>query len=1029
MENKYLKFYINQAGRKIKTDGLTLNQNSSNNVMQLITIGKYDSVEVYFRNPHGEVSPKYHMILKGEYEKTLDDSTIVELAENTLYLWEFPIPYGVTSFTMTGTNARLEASFSAYVYTKTQRLNVAAVANTQISVSPSNSSDSLDEGYNGTDVENLWKTVGDVIYTLDEYDTRLDDLEAQGIDKDYVDDAIAEEAAARTAADSSLQNQITLKQNILTPNSTITLENNEIGVNTEVITTKQYVDGLNTTLSTNIANSGHTLNLVQNTQTYDYVIQLKNANNEVISSIDIDLPLEQIITDGYYDETENAIILVLDNGSKVTIPVGDMVDDLVSQEALTTKLHDYVKDVEITSIKTVNEVLTEIGGVNHIFSFDLMGIKYIGLFVENQSSGYDLELWHDGGTSKVTNISTSQLFRTEIGNAVEDKVYIPVVSLSNPTTNLSQDQLHILSQDNSVIVYGGRIYNKANETASGMEFVSADVDDSVADGYHTQSKYEVLVDKTNSSTSVVTANIYYYDKDQAEGKFAALAGNNTFTGSNGFQDVTATSLTIGTTNDLTVYDSHVVTDKKLVGGVPATVNFALPTKSSGNYTFATEDYVTTTVGSAISSLRDNSYQKVNLTTYPTIDDFLASTGEVGYIYLYPNNTADLSEGYHQFIWEDNAWLDIGSTALDLSGYVDLESAQTITGLKTFTGGMVTNHLRPSATGTIDLGSGTYKWKDVYVAGSLKDGSNSITLASIAEAQSLANTALQPTDVGGLVTLGTEQDITATKNITGVPLYFTQNTNSGGGYIKNNGSSAGLVFGEALRTTSSGGQVSYNEIMLFGMDISDFVEDTPGSGSGASHPSFHGITGGTPSLGNSNYPWGRLYLSGDLTDGTNSVTVANIASKTEVAAKQDQLTAGTGISISNGVISADITGISYSIVQALPATGEAGVIYLVASSASETNNTYDEYIYVNNAFEKIGSTAVDLSDYALKSELPTVNNATLTINRNGTQVAQFTANSASNVTANIQVPTTTSDLTNDSGFITNTSASTVTLREW
>ena len=51
--------------------------------------------------------------------------------------------------------------------------------------------------------------------------------------------------------------------------------------------------------------------------------------------------------------------------------------------------------------------------------------------------------------------------------------------------------------------------------------------------------------------------------------------------------------------------------------------------------------------------------------------------------------------------------------------------------------------------------------------------------------------------------------------------------------------------------------------------------------------------------------------------------------------------------------------------------------------------------------------------------PTVNNGTLTIQKNGTNVQTFTANQSGNVTANITVPTKTSDLTNDSGFTTNT----------
>ncbi len=64
---------------------------------------------------------------------------------------------------------------------------------------------------------------------------------------------------------------------------------------------------------------------------------------------------------------------------------------------------------------------------------------------------------------------------------------------------------------------------------------------------------------------------------------------------------------------------------------------------------------------------------------------------------------------------------------------------------------------------------------------------------------------------------------------------------------------------------------------------------------------------------------------------------------------------------------------------------------------------------------------DLTD---QPTIPTVNNATLTIQQNGTNVQTFTANQSTDVTANITVPTNTSDLNNDSGFITSSSLPTV-----
>ena len=54
----------------------------------------------------------------------------------------------------------------------------------------------------------------------------------------------------------------------------------------------------------------------------------------------------------------------------------------------------------------------------------------------------------------------------------------------------------------------------------------------------------------------------------------------------------------------------------------------------------------------------------------------------------------------------------------------------------------------------------------------------------------------------------------------------------------------------------------------------------------------------------------------------------------------------------------------------------------------------------------------------KPTIPTVNNGTLTIQKNGTDVATFGANQSTNTTANITVPTKVGQLENDSGYTTN-----------
>ena len=57
-----------------------------------------------------------------------------------------------------------------------------------------------------------------------------------------------------------------------------------------------------------------------------------------------------------------------------------------------------------------------------------------------------------------------------------------------------------------------------------------------------------------------------------------------------------------------------------------------------------------------------------------------------------------------------------------------------------------------------------------------------------------------------------------------------------------------------------------------------------------------------------------------------------------------------------------------IVEELPTTDiDPSVIYMILREDSEPNNIYDEWLYINDAWEKIGSTDTDLSDYYTKTQ--------------------------------------------------------------
>ena len=69
----------------------------------------------------------------------------------------------------------------------------------------------------------------------------------------------------------------------------------------------------------------------------------------------------------------------------------------------------------------------------------------------------------------------------------------------------------------------------------------------------------------------------------------------------------------------------------------------------------------------------------------------------------------------------------------------------------------------------------------------------------------------------------------------------------------------------------------------------------------------------------------------------------------------------------------LVGFTTLVVNSLPVTGQNGIMYLLPSDEStESNNIYDEYIWVSDKFEKIGSTetTVDLSGYVTQTEMNT-----------------------------------------------------------
>ena len=71
--------------------------------------------------------------------------------------------------------------------------------------------------------------------------------------------------------------------------------------------------------------------------------------------------------------------------------------------------------------------------------------------------------------------------------------------------------------------------------------------------------------------------------------------------------------------------------------------------------------------------------------------------------------------------------------------------------------------------------------------------------------------------------------------------------------------------------------------------------------------------------------------------------------------------------------ADISGFHAEIVSELPASGQSNILYLVAKSSAASGDGYDEYLYINGAWERVGSTDIDLSGYVQAADMHAITN--------------------------------------------------------
>ena len=156
------------------------------------------------------------------------------------------------------------------------------------------------------------------------------------------------------------------------------------------------------------------------------------------------------------------------------------------------------------------------------------------------------------------------------------------------------------------------------------------------------------------------------------------------------------------------------------------------------------------------------------------------------------------------------------------------------------------------------------------------------------------------------------------------------------------------------------------------------------------------------------------------NGTLSVNGTDVAVKGLDSAAYTKSTdydpAGAADAVLGKSTDSSSTPTVYGAIKKAEEAGSSANVTQTVKSGTEIATVGTTKIYAPTIPSKVSDFNND-AGYITSADLPEVNNATLTIQKNGTNVATFTANSKTAATANISVPTAVSELTNDSGFQT------------
>lgn len=173
-------------------------------------------------------------------------------------------------------------------------------------------------------------------------------------------------------------------------------------VNITVPTTASQVSAL-----PNTTKYGSKLELTKNTTTHVYTVQLKDQDGNALGdAVEIDLPIESLITEITYDENTKDLNIKLQNGTITTVPLDAIITGLVNENRTIAGI-DLKDDITVAEMQTALNIpkIQEYAFESTAWTADTANPGYYVLYIENFTSS---DVIHSLGVFKtVTYANTS----------------------------------------------------------------------------------------------------------------------------------------------------------------------------------------------------------------------------------------------------------------------------------------------------------------------------------------------------------------------------------------------------------------------------------------------------------------------------------------------------------------------------------------------------------------------------------------------------------------------------------------------